>query len=245
VTGSRYQVSLPTYETLIKQFDLGEVHPSLSRGPMWRSSDEQRTLNSNTREELHRRGLLRAGQLDPIFLGMLRILQTASVEYYTETMIDSQSMVFRAAQYRQQAVLAVSTVDELSLFPTRPESAVRDLLARLPPTPPARLQSLSCAAADYRLLRTGKTPPQNSSSSTDAKQLMRWFDEPRQNFGRLFTAVRDQWGARKQSPDIVQWADTPHGRILVHLDSKDWVSLSGAGPQDLADKLNQLRANLH
>jgi hypothetical protein len=38
--------------------------------------------------------------------------------------------------------------------------------------------------------------------------------------------------------------DTEQGRVLFGVDASSWVSLAGAGPQDVAGKLTQLETQL-
>ena len=244
MTGSRYEVSLQTYETLVKRYNLTDTHPILGKGPVWHSPAENHKLASLADIELNQRGLLNNGQLDPTFVKLLQLLQTSSVEYYTSASISDKETVIRVTHSQREALLSVSTLDSIALFPSHPDMASRDLVARLPQTPAARLQSLSCALDDYQLVASGKVSTNSNSSLTDARQINRWLKGPRKSYGWLNVAVRDQWGARKQSKDSVKWLDTPSGRVMTHLDSKDWLNLSGASPQDIVDKLNQLRAQL-
>ncbi|WP_116049544.1 ESX secretion-associated protein EspG [Amycolatopsis palatopharyngis] len=237
------EISLLSYKTMLEEHNLGEPHITLVGGEKWYPEDERRQLRDISNAELERLGLSRGGRLSPGFLDTVQVLQRPGTEFYTWASINGSHVTVRTAVSGREAVIAIANSDTLFLWPGRPETAAQDLIAQLPDTPPANVHSMSCAEADYEAVVRGN-PTHDGGSARDAKQIARWLKAPRIHVGQFYAAVRDSGGARRRTSKPPFWIDTDAGRITAGVDSSGWLSLSGAGPQELTAKLYRLEAEL-
>ncbi|WP_033289951.1 ESX secretion-associated protein EspG [Amycolatopsis jejuensis] len=238
------EVSLRTFEVLLERLNLGDIHPTLVRGALWYSPDERRQLAADTDRELSERGLLRGGRLDDGFVETLNLLQRPGVEYYSWVKSGQGERTVRAAASGRDAATVVNMQQMLYISPCSADSLVREFVTMLPEAPPARIPSLNCSDTDLNMIKSGDVPSRTSPSIRDAKQVLQWLDAPHTYFGRLYVAVRDSRGKRLRNENPPGWADVEQGRILFGVDKSGWVSLAGAGPQDLMNKVQQVEKEL-
>ncbi|WIX80859.1 ESX secretion-associated protein EspG [Amycolatopsis carbonis] len=238
------ELSLQTYEVLLERLNLGDIHPTLVRGALWYSPDERKQLAADTDAELNRRWLVRGGRLDDDFVEVLRLLQRPGVEYYSWVKSDKGERTVRAAGSGRDAVTVVAVDQVLYIAPCSAEALAREFALLLPEAPPARIASLNCSDADFNAIKSGVIPSKTSPSIRDAKQVVQWLRAPKTYFGRLYVAVRDSRGKRLRNENPPGWIDTEQGRILFGVDKSGWISLAGAGPQDLVKKVQQLENEL-
>lgn len=237
------EISLQSYKAMLEEHNLGEPHITLVGENKWYPEDERRQLRDSTNAELERLGLSRGGRLSGDFLDTVQVLQRPGSEFYTWANVNGSHVTVRTAVLGRDAVLAITNGETLFLWPTRSESAAPDLVAQLPDTPRANVHSMSCAEADYDAVVAGN-PRQNGGSARDAKQIARWLKAPRVHAGQLYAAIRDSSGTRRRTGKPPFWIDTDAGRITAGVDSSGWLSLSGAGPQELTARLHRLEAEL-
>jgi hypothetical protein len=235
---------MQTYETLLEQQNLGDFHPTLVRGAKWYLPEERKQLAADAQAELERLGLRRGGRIDVDFLDTLQLLQRPAVEYYTWVKSKGQQRTVRTARSEREAVIVVAVNERLYLSQTRPETIAMDLAARLPEAKAAHTHSLNCAVADLHALLGGEMLNGASPSIRDAKKVVHWLKMPYVHPGQLYAAIRDGHSNRKRTPKPPGWMDTEQGRVLFGVDASSWVSLAGAGPQDVAGKLTQLETQL-
>ncbi|GAB3486678.1 ESX secretion-associated protein EspG [Amycolatopsis cihanbeyliensis] len=238
----RVELGLTTYKTLLAEHDLGEAHLTLAGGEQWHPSQEREQLRTRAWTELDELGLLRGGRVREGFLDTLHLLQRPGTEYYTWTRIDGQPVTVRTAFTGRDAVLAIANRHTLYLFPSDAKSAAVDLAVQLPEVEPAYVHSLNCAEADYKALLAGEPLPAGSSA-TDAKRIRPWLEAPRVNEGQLFAAVRGGSEQRIADTHPPTWIDTEWGRFLVGMRG-GWITLTGAGHQEIAAKLTDMEAEL-
>lgn len=238
------ELSLQTFEVLLERLNLGDIHPTLVRGAMWYSPDERKQLAAETDAELTQRGLLRAGRLDDDFVEVLQLLQRPGVEYYSWVKSDKGERTVRAAASGRDAVSLVAVDQTLYLAPVSADALAREFAMLLPEAPAARIASLNCSDADFNTIKSGVIPSATSPSIRDAKQVLQWIRTPKKYFGRLYVAVRDSRGKRLRNENPPGWIDTEQGRILFGVDKSGWISLAGAGPQDVVSKLQQIEKEL-
>jgi hypothetical protein len=238
------EISMQTYETLLEQQNLGDIHPTLVRGAKWYLPDERKQLAADAQAELEKLGLQRGGRINGEFLDTLQLLQRPAVEYYTWVKSTGQQRTIRTARSEREAVIVVAVNDKLYLAPTRPETIAFDLAIRLPETKPAHTHSLNCAESDLQLLMGGGTLTGASPSIRDAKKVLGWLKMPYTHYGQLYAAIRDGNSNRKRTPKPPGWMDTEQGRVVFGVDASSWISLAGAGPQDIAGRLTQLEGQL-
>jgi hypothetical protein len=103
---------------------------------------------------------------------------------------------------------------------------------------------LNCAESDFHLLMGGGSLTGTSPSIRDAKKVLQWLKAPYVHYGQLYAAICDAHGGRSRNPKPPGWMDTDQGRLLFGVDASGWVSLAGAGQQDIAGKMRQLEAQL-
>ena len=238
------ELSLQTYEVLLERQNLGDIHPTLVRGALWYSPDERRQLAADTDAELAQRGLVRGGRLDDDFVETLNVLQRPGVEYYSWVKSDQGERTVRVAASGRDAVSVVAVNQTLYLAPCTPDALAREFTAMLPEAPAAHIASLNCSDTDLNLIKSGEIPSTSNPSIRDAKKVLQWLKAPHTYFGRLYVAVRDSRGKRLRNENPPGWVDTEQGRILFGVDKSGWVSLAGAGPQDIAKKVQQLEGEL-
>jgi hypothetical protein len=239
------EISLQTYETLLGQHNLGDIHPTLVRGAKWYLPEERKRLAADAHAEVDKLGLLRGGRLDGDFLDTLRLLQRPAVEYYSWVKTNDRQRTVRTARSERDAVVVVAVNDTLFLSPTRPENIAADFAAQLPDTKAAHTHSLNCAESDLHVLMGGGTLTGAGPSIRDAKKVLQWLKAPHLHYGQLYAAIFDAQGGRRRNPKPPGWMDTDQGRLLFGVDASGWVSLTGAGPQDIAGKMRQLESQLH
>ncbi|GAA3557916.1 hypothetical protein GCM10022222_46860 [Amycolatopsis ultiminotia] len=104
--------------------------------------------------------------------------------------------------------------------------------------------SLTCSNTDLNTISSGRIPSTTSPSIRDAKHVLRWLNAPHTYFVRLYVAVRDGRGRRRRNEHPPGWADTDQGRVLLSVDSAGWISLAGAAPSDIANKVQRLAHDL-
>ncbi|WP_020663840.1 ESX secretion-associated protein EspG [Amycolatopsis benzoatilytica] len=238
------ELSLQTFEVLLDRLNLGDIHPTLVRGALWYSPDERRQLAADTDRELHERGLMQRGRLDDELVETMHLLQRPGIEYYSWVKSESGERTVRASASGREAATVVAVNQKLYIAPCSADTLAREFVALLPEAPAARLLSLNCSDADLNLVKTGQAVGHTGPSIRDAKQVIQWLDKPHTYFGRLYVAVRDSRGKRLRNENPPGWADLEEGRILFGIDKSGWISLSGAGPQDLLKKLQQLENDL-
>ena len=238
------ELSLQTFEVLWERLNLGDVHPTLMRGALWYPPDERRQLAADADRELAECGLLWGGRLDDNFAETLYLLQRPGVDYYSWVKSSRGERTVRAAASGRDAVTVVSTGQKLYLAACSADSLAQEFTGLLPDAPAARLASLTCSNTDLNAIKGGAIPSTTSPSIRDAKQVLRWLNARHSYFGRLYVAIRDNRGKRRRNQDPPGWADTEQGRILFGVDGSGWVSLSGAGPQEIANKVQKLAHEL-
>ncbi|MFI5607599.1 ESX secretion-associated protein EspG [Amycolatopsis sp. NPDC051903] len=238
------ELSLQAYEVLLERLNLGDIHPTLVRGALWYSPDERKQLAAETDAELNQRGLLRGGRLDDDFVEVMQLLQRPGVEYYSWVKSDKGERTVRTAASGRDAVSVVAVNQVLYVAPVSADALAREFALLLPEAPPARIASLNCSDADFNAIKSGTIPSATSPSIRDAKQVVQWIRTPKTYFGRLYVAVRDGRGKRLRNDNPPGWMDTEQGRILFGVDKSGWISLSGAGPHDIVNKVQQVEKEL-
>lgn len=236
----RFELSLLAYDVVREQTIKGDPHPTLARGKLWYDPDERRQLARDVHNELERAGLARGGRPSAEFLDVMHVLERPEVEYYSRCLIDNRSVSVRVARSGRTAFLVIANNDTMFVYPGHPDSAVRDVVAQLPDTPAARVQSLSFSEADFADADAGRVSGQTSGSIADAKAAVRWLRVPRLHAGRLYAAVRNGHGGRRRTEVPPFWADTEQGRILMSKDDQGWFTLYGAATQNIENALEQL-----
>ncbi|SFP82815.1 EspG family protein [Amycolatopsis arida] len=237
------EISLRTYKAMLEEHNLGEPHITLAGGEKWYPPDERRRLREDANAELEKLGLAQRGRITADFLDTVQVLQRPGTEYFTWASINGTNITVRTARSGREGVLAIANDDTLFLWPAEPERAPEVLARQLPDTPPARVHSMSCAAADYEALRAGESPS-DGGSARDARQIVRWLTAPRVHVGHLYAAVRDSAGTRRLTSRPPFWIDTEHGRLVGGVDGAGWLTVAGATEQDIADRLRRLEAEL-
>ncbi|MGV9295542.1 ESX secretion-associated protein EspG [Amycolatopsis sp. NPDC003676] len=239
------ELSLQTFEVLLERLNLGDIHPTLVRGALWYSPDERRQLAADTDRELHNSGLMQRGRLSDEVVETMHLLQRPGIEYYSWVKSERGERTVRAAASGRDAATVVAVNQKLYIAPCSADTLVREFIALLPEAPAARVLSLNCSDEDLNLVKSGGQPSGRTSPSIrDAKQVLQWLDKPHTYFGRLYVAVRDSRGKRRRNENPPGWADMEEGRILFGVDKSGWISLAGAGPQEMAKKLQQLESEL-
>lgn len=237
-------ISLETYTTVIERENLGEAHPTLSGGEMWYPDDAAREKNGRVFEQLREQGLLVSGnRLSDDFLETLTVMQRAAVEYYTFASVEGNRATARTAALGRDAVLVVFNGTSIHIEPIPVEQLGVRLAAALPEMPPARLHSISCDVNDLKAAKADKQLP-STPSARDAKRMKRYLELDRISTGQLFAAIRDGYGRKATTAPVPCWIDTENGRTLFSHNDGDWVSLSGAGLQEIAGQFSQLEGRL-
>lgn len=240
----RFELSLFAYDVVREQETKGDPHPTLARGKSWYTPDERVALAEDVRNELERAGLARGGRPSAEFVDLLYLIERPEVEYYTSCLINNRPVSVRVARSGRTAALVIANDDTMFVYPSRPDSAMRDVVGQLPETAAAHLQSLSFAQADLDDAAAGRVTGQRSGSIADAKAADRWLKAPRLHAGRLYVGVRAGHAGRRRTEVAPFWADTEYGRFLMSKDRNGWYSLFGAGRHDLETAFYQLEGAL-
>jgi hypothetical protein len=240
----RFELSLLAYDVVREQETKGDPHPTLARGKLWYDPDERRHLARDVHAELERAGLARGGRLSAEFLDVMNLLERPEVEYYTRSVIHSRPVSVRVARSGRTATLVIANDDTMYVYPSHPDSAIRDVVAQLPDTPTAHIQSLSFAQADLDDAEAGHLSGQTSGSIADAKTATRWLKAPRIHAGRLYVGIRKGHSGRRRTEVPPFWTDTEQGRIVMSQDSNGWFTLFGAAGHDLERLFGQMENRL-
>lgn len=238
------ELSRQTFEVVWERLNLGDIHPTLMRGALFYAPEERPRLAAHTDRELAGRRLTRSGRLDDDFTETLHTLQRPDVDYYTWVKSGRGESTVRVAAKGRNAVSVVALGHTLHIASCAAESLAREFTALLPSAPAARLASLTCSDTDLNAIQRGQIPSTTSPSIRDAKHVLRWLGTPYTYFGRLYVAIRDSRGKRRRNENPPGWADTNQGRILFGVDKTGWISLSGAGPHEVAATMQRLEHKL-
>lgn len=237
-------ISLETYTTVIQRENLGEAHPTLTGGEKWYPDDAAQAKNGRVFEELREQGLLVNGsRLSDDFHDTLTVMQRAAVEYYTYASVEGNNATARTAALGRDAVLVVYDGSTIHIERIPAEQLGVRLATALPEVPPAQVHSISCDVNDLMAVKADRQLP-STPSVRDAKRMRRFLEEERISTGQLFAAVRDNYGRKATKAPVPCWIDTAHGRALFSHGRGGWVSLSGAGINELAGTLTQLEQQL-
>lgn len=229
---------------MLEKFNLGEPHETLSGNDWWHSADAQHLADREAATELAEAGLLRGnGRLDDDFLDAVQLQQRAQVEYYTTAKIDGHVVTLRAARTGNAAVVVASDAETISIWPARADTPSAELIRLLPPTPAARVHSMSCARADYKAMATGRST-RTGPRAGEARRMIALMNGPRVHAGQLYAGVRDRLGHRRVTEQAPWWIDTGEGRILLTTDKNNWVTVAGAGAGELGATWDRLAAAL-
>lgn len=248
VLRAEVSISVETYTWCVRQFNLGDIHPTLVGGDLWWPDELKATRDERARAELRQQGLMEHGSSRLTNLGedILAVMQRAALEYTTYANVEGVQITVRSAAIGSDAALIVGAQGAIEIEGIPSDQLAIRVATALPDTPAARIHSTTCEEATIQALMDGRQlPPSNRVA--DAKRLHRWLLMERINVGELGACIRrsayDPVPLKTTKP-VPIWIDTAEGRGLVHADGNGWVSLKGASVTDLAQMFGTLEASL-
>lgn len=258
-------LSLDTLATVWRKENFGDLHNTLVDAVYWHDDRGQREALGKAAEELAHHGLLGGNQLNTAFRDTLEVVAHPTVEFFGWlTTQDSECAVLVAAN-GQEAVVAVREGKQVRLHPAHPDGLAEALVARLPPTPPARGRAVNLPEAGVRelLAHRGDAPPglgkplpssayrvfSRASEVEDATELMAALDQPRIGAGELYVAARVGNGVRRRCQHQINYVDTAAGRWMTQLSGDQpgqrWLVAAPASRQLLISKLREMLNQLY
>lgn len=238
---------------LVRLENLGEPHVALKPLGVWRPKDEEAALESRTRSEFLRTGLLdQRGRLDVEVAASLSVLCRAGAEFYGWVNEGERTRAVLAAAIGREAVLAVRDGDEVTLNQIRPESLPQVLVAQVPDMPPARGKAHSVLRSEALVAVGGRQRTEAGVGSrpapADVRAVQQITAQPVTGGGELYVAVRDRLGRRRAVAYPLRYADTVSGRWLNLMTDagggEHRVLLAPASRADLIGRLQEMHRGL-
>ncbi|HEY0454522.1 ESX secretion-associated protein EspG [Actinophytocola sp.] len=238
---------------LVRLENLGELHVTLAPPAKWRPKAFQHQLETQTRQEFIRLGLLdNRGRLDVELVASLTVLCRAGAEFYGWVNEGDTTRAVLAAAIGREAVLAVRDGDTVTLNQIRPESLPQVLVAQTPEVPPARGEAHSILRSEALAAVGGRHRTEAGVGSRpappDVRAVQQIAAQPTTGGGELYVAVRDRMARRRAVPYPLRYADTPTGRWLNHMtdagDGEHRVLVAPASRTDLVRRLQEMHRSL-
>lgn len=238
---------------LVRMENLGEPHVTLAPQARWRPKAFQHQIETQTRKELIRLGLVDTrGRLDVELVASLTVLCRAGAEFYGWINEGDTTRAVLAAAIGREAVLAIRDGDTVTLNQIRPDSLPEVLVAQTPDVPPARGEAHSVLRSAALAAVGGRHRTEAGVGSRPAPPAVRAVRQiaaqPTTGGGELFVAVRDRMARRRPVAYPLRYADTPNGRWLNHMtdagDGEHQVLVAPATRADLVRRLQEMHRTL-
>lgn len=234
-----------------------EPHPVLADIPTWYDDAALRALDKQTREELDQHTLTSGNRLDPDFDDMLGAIIRPDRELYgwiSTTIADQPrgyTVLAGVAYHEGFVIVCEHAANMVMLWSVSPVELLDSFIACLPPERPAEQPTITVPYADF-LAATARTPREGFDGfrkphHPHVRALQALFAQPRYGAGNLYAAARRRNGTRMRLPHPVNYIDTPTGRWLTGLTSRDgqrWATATPANSQVIAARLNKRMAAL-
>jgi hypothetical protein len=261
----RVTVSLDTLAAVWRKENLGELHNVLVDTAYWMTDDEYRQAFQRAVDELHQRGLVSQGSLDPNFLDALRVVGRPSVEYYGWIAAEDLDIgVLVAGRGEDEGVLLVRDGKEIHLESVGAEGLMGALIGQMPQVRPGHGRGVNLPEAEVRTLAAklpsdppGSIKPLSPAEfeifgrATMAEDARDWFEvmsSARSGGGELYVAARNQYGERKRCQHPLIYVDTQNGRWITQMTGDKpgdrWITSAPASRQMLLARLGEMRAHL-
>ncbi|WP_424189504.1 ESX secretion-associated protein EspG [Actinokineospora sp. G85] len=217
-----------------------------------RTDVERRALVQRAWTGLAHRGLGRPVDPDPRAARLLRLLARPDHEVDARLWHGGEVRALAAAT-GDDAVLAVLRDGELTLREADATGLARHALSVVPPLGAGPGRSVTLPTEDF--LAASRAPGSEFAKTLRARGIrstdVDLLDEmiaPVLGHGRLGSATRDKWGARKRAPGVLSYFDTEAGRYFQTQrpapDGLTWTTIAPATPRTLLHQLDPVATAL-
>jgi ESX secretion-associated protein EspG len=169
--------------------------------------------------DLHRRGLVRNGDLDPDLTRAMRLLSDHAITVAVMGTVESTREIYaRAATNGESAVLAVKDGERFTLELIRPTALALTLVGLLPRADAGPGQSVTITQPEPKRRDDEYLTPLNVNRGANDQQLRiaaSYLNRPRTGTGFFTVSGRDKWSNRETKGGGLTWLDTDVGRYLT------------------------------
>jgi EspG family len=253
-TGLRGPIRLTaqTYGTVWDYYELGVQHAALSARTPLRTGRDRALAEDRAFAELRGIGLLDGDGPHPDLRAALRLIASATEEYYGWIGVSAQRTVSAlVAVDGDVALLAVLDGDQVRLRPASVHDPAETVVGLLEPVPAASGTTLNVRASELPGSATGSERDfleSNNPAESDTDLLASLAGQPRTGAGQLNTARRGDDGVRHRDRAGVNYLDVGYRRWAIYRrhgnHGGEWVVVTPATPRLLADKLYELHDGL-
>lgn len=168
--------------------------------------------------DLDRRGLMRAGDLDPDLTRALRTLSDYAITVAVMGTVESSKAVYaRAATNGETGVLVVKDGGSLRVELIRPTALAVSLVGLLPKLPagPGQSVSITLPSAEDTSDFMGPVRAQRGASDQQLRIAASYLNRPRVGTGMFTVSGRDRRIGKELRGGTLSWIDTDEGRYLA------------------------------
>lgn len=243
---------LPAVElsALVAAEGLGELHEALAPAAIWRSPRVSDPVRGSMAERLTTLGWRdRLGRLEREVAASLAVLARPTVAFYGWLTHDHATISVLAAAIGKEAVLAVRQPDSTVWLSNTTAGRLADgLVAQTPDVRRGQGTPFTVSLAELRGLRRTGGPRAAGGvvvrrASQAARHLTALVDLPTTGAGELYVAVRDDNGRVHTHDELINYADTTHGRYLT-LTDRQQVRVTPADAPVLKEQLHRVHLRL-
>ncbi|MGH3916328.1 MAG: ESX secretion-associated protein EspG [Pseudonocardiaceae bacterium] len=256
VTLSRWQLSAVQWEMLTALLRLDGYPAPIQVRSAGRTDVEAAHLRAEANTELSRRGLIRAGRVEPDLEAALWLLHSPACWVASMWLPDSttdEAVRVIAARKGAVGVCALQHPEQpgatlLEIIPA--DGLALAVVGKLPPHPPGRSPAVTLPrqprAEPGRGVLVASSPTRTSTERAGSAAIA-ILDQPHLRAGQIVATVRDPSGRVRRS-EVLRWCDNPDGRYQVTLSrppgGPEWLAVNPADSQRLGDGVQRLLASL-
>ncbi|MGH3928951.1 MAG: ESX secretion-associated protein EspG, partial [Pseudonocardiaceae bacterium] len=219
-----------------------------------RAGVEAAHLRAEANTELSRRGLVRAGRVEPDLEAALRLLHWPACWVASMWLPDEateQAVRVVAARRGAVGVCALQHPDQpgatlLEIIPA--PGLASAVVGKLPPHPPGRSPAVTVPTQQPAEPNRGILVPSSAArTSTERASAAATaiLERPHARAGQIVANLRDSSGRVRRS-EVLRWCDNPDGRYQVTLShppgGPEWLAVHPADPQRLGESVQRLLA---
>jgi hypothetical protein len=255
------RISALAWDVVRRNNGMEEQHTALTVPSPGFTMEERAELEKQATAELHAKGLMERGRVDPEFLEDLRTLDRPAAEVYGWIGQPGQTRANVLVATNGHAPIKAVLADNDQTFHLIPlphnENLVTSLLRSMPSLNPGRATaSAPMAKVDAAVNGAAKTASQDDvlgwgrqtgdsrKDQQQVEQILAIIRTKRLGGGILYAAARDRLGRRRRADEFLKYLDTVEGRWLQYRhpgpEGEQWVSVVPGSPEVMAEQLNRL-----
>lgn len=259
------RISALAWDVVRRWNGMEEQHTALTVPSPGFTMEERAELEKHAAAELHSKGLMERGRVDPEFLEDLRTLDRPVAEAYGWIGLPGQARANVLVATNGNAPIKAVLADNDQTFHLIPlahnESLVASLLRSLPGLNPGRggasapMAKVDAAvngaikdASQDDVLGWGHLRGDSRKDQQQVDQILSIIRKKRLGGGIMYTAVRDRLGRRHRAAEFLKYLDTVDGRWLQYRhpgpQGEPWVSVVPGTLETMSEQLNRLAQSI-